>query len=71
MANRHLELGVFAPTNRVTVLAIGTSAVAVSMAVFLVVEMNSAFDGLIRLDVARGLYPKQQTRVNFYFGAIF
>ncbi len=44
-----LGFGVFAPTNRVTVLAIGTSAVAVSMAVFLVVEMNSAFDGLIKI----------------------
>ncbi len=44
-----LGFGVFAPPNRVTVLAIGTSAVAVSMAVFLVVEMNSAFDGLIKI----------------------
>src|SRR6266700_3170382 len=44
-----LGFGVFAPTNRVTVLAIGTSAAAVSMAVFLVVEMNSAFDGFIRI----------------------
>ncbi len=44
-----LGFGIFAPTNRVTVLAIGTSAAAVSMAVFLVVEMNSAFDGFIRI----------------------
>jgi len=44
-----LGFGIFAPANRVTVLAIGISAVAVSMAVFLVVEMNSAFDGFIKI----------------------
>jgi hypothetical protein len=31
----------------------------------------SFLDGLIRFDVARGLYPRQQTRVSFYFGAPF
>ena len=31
----------------------------------------SALDGLIRLDVARGLYPRQQTRVAFYLGGKF
>ncbi len=31
----------------------------------------SALDGLIRLDVARGLYPRQQTRVNLYLDARF
>jgi hypothetical protein len=44
-----LGFGVFAPPNKVTLLAIGISAVAVSMAVFLVVEMNSAFDGFIKI----------------------
>jgi len=31
----------------------------------------AALDGLIRLDVAHGLYPRKQTRVNFYLGAEF
>lgn len=31
----------------------------------------SFLDGLVRLDVARGLYPREQTRVSFYFGAKF
>jgi Omp85 superfamily domain len=31
----------------------------------------SALDGLIRLDVARGLYPQKQTRVNLYLDARF
>ena len=31
----------------------------------------SFLDGLIRFDVARGLCPRQQTRVSFYFGAPF
>ena len=31
----------------------------------------SAFDGLIRFDVARGLYPRAQTRVLMYLGARF
>ena len=31
----------------------------------------SALDGLIRLDVARGIYPREQTRVNFYLDARF
>ena len=31
----------------------------------------SALDGLIRLDVARGLYPRKQTRVAFYLGSKF
>jgi hypothetical protein len=31
----------------------------------------SAFDGLIRFDVARGLYPREQTRVMLYLGARF
>jgi outer membrane translocation and assembly module TamA len=31
----------------------------------------SGFDGLIRLDVARGFYPRKQTRIAFYFGGKF
>jgi len=31
----------------------------------------SALDGLVRLDVARGLYPRTQTRVAFYLGGKF
>ena len=31
----------------------------------------SALDGLIRFDVARGLYPRKQTRLSFYLGAPF
>lgn len=31
----------------------------------------SGFDGLIRLDVARGLYPRKQTRIAFYLGGKF
>jgi hypothetical protein len=31
----------------------------------------SGFDGLIRLDVARGLYPRKQTRLGFYLDARF
>ncbi|MEX2177794.1 MAG: hypothetical protein WD801_03730 [Gemmatimonadaceae bacterium] len=31
----------------------------------------SAFDGLIRLDVARGIYPRRQTRFDLYLGARF
>jgi hypothetical protein len=31
----------------------------------------SMLDGMIRLDVARGFYPKKQTRVYFYLGAVF
>ena len=31
----------------------------------------SALDGLIRFDVARGLYPRKQTRISFYLGAPF
>jgi hypothetical protein len=31
----------------------------------------SALDGLIRLDIARGLYPRKQTRLSFYLGAAF
>jgi len=31
----------------------------------------SGFDGLIRFDVARGLYPRKQTRVNLYLDARF
>lgn len=31
----------------------------------------SGFDGLIRFDVARGLYPSKQTRVNLYLDARF
>jgi hypothetical protein len=31
----------------------------------------SFFDGLIRVDVARGLYPLQRTRVDLYLGARF
>jgi hypothetical protein len=31
----------------------------------------SAMDGLIRLDVARGLYPRKETRVNLYLDARF
>jgi len=31
----------------------------------------SAFDGLVRFDVARGLYPREQTRVALYFGSRF
>jgi hypothetical protein len=44
-----LGFGVFAPPNRVTVLAVGFAGAAVSMAVFLVVEMNSPYDGLIKI----------------------
>jgi hypothetical protein len=44
-----LGFGVFAPPNRVTVLALGIAAAAVSMAVFLVVEMNSPFSGFITI----------------------
>ena len=44
-----LGFGVFAPPNRVTVLALGTAGAAVSMAVFLVVEMNSPFSGFITI----------------------
>jgi len=42
-----LGLGVFTPPNRVTVPAVGMSAAAVSMAVFLVVEMSTPFSGFI------------------------
>ena len=31
----------------------------------------SGFDGLIRLDVARGFYPRTQTRIAFYLGGKF
>jgi hypothetical protein len=31
----------------------------------------SGFDGLVRLDVARGVYPSKQTRVNLYLDARF
>jgi hemolysin activation/secretion protein len=31
----------------------------------------SALDGLIRLDLARGIYPREQTRVNLYLDARF
>jgi hypothetical protein len=31
----------------------------------------SGLDGLIRFDIARGLYPRKQTRVSFYLGAPF
>jgi hypothetical protein len=31
----------------------------------------SGFDGLIRLDVARGFYPRKQTRIAFYLGGKF
>lgn len=31
----------------------------------------SGFDGLIRLDVARGFYPRMQTRIAFYLGGKF
>ena len=31
----------------------------------------SALDGLIRFDIARGLYPRKQTRLNLYLGATF
>ena len=31
----------------------------------------SAFDGLVRLDVARGIHPRRQTRVNLYLDARF
>jgi hypothetical protein len=31
----------------------------------------SGFDGLIRLDVARGIFPRRQTRVNLYLDARF
>ena len=31
----------------------------------------SGFDGLIRLDVARGFYPRKQTRIAFYVGGKF
>lgn len=31
----------------------------------------SVLDGLVRFDVARGLYPRRQTRVSFYFDARF
>ena len=44
-----LGFGVFAPPNRVTVLALGTAGAAVSMAVFLVVEMNTPFNGFIMI----------------------
>jgi hypothetical protein len=44
-----LGFGVFAPPNRVTVLALGIAGAAVSMAVFLVVEMNTPFNGFITI----------------------
>ena len=44
-----LGFAVFAPVNRVTVLAFGAGAAAVSMAVFLVVEMNDPFHGFITI----------------------
>jgi outer membrane translocation and assembly module TamA len=31
----------------------------------------SGFDGLIRLDVARGFFPRKQTRIAFYVGGGF
>ena len=31
----------------------------------------SGLDGLIRVDVARGIYPRQETRVNLYLDARF
>jgi hypothetical protein len=31
----------------------------------------SAFDGLLRFDVARGFYPRRQTRIAFYLGGAF
>jgi hemolysin activation/secretion protein len=31
----------------------------------------SGLDGLVRLDVARGLYPRKETRVNLYLDARF
>jgi hypothetical protein len=31
----------------------------------------SALDGLIRFDVARGLYPRKQTRLSLYLDARF
>jgi hypothetical protein len=31
----------------------------------------SALDGLVRLDVARGIYPREQTRINLYLDARF
>jgi len=31
----------------------------------------SALDGLVRFDIARGLYPRKQTRLSFYLGAPF
>jgi hypothetical protein len=31
----------------------------------------SALDGAIRLDVARGIYPRRQTRLSFYLGSRF
>jgi len=31
----------------------------------------SALDGLVRFDVARGFYPRKQTRLSFYLGAPF
>jgi hypothetical protein len=44
-----LLLGLFAPPNRISVPAVGLSAAAVSMAVFLVVEMSTPFEGLIMI----------------------
>jgi hypothetical protein len=31
----------------------------------------SGFDGLVRFDIARGLYPRQDVRVSFYLNARF
>jgi hypothetical protein len=31
----------------------------------------SGFDGLVRLDIARGFYPRKETRIAFYFGGKF
>jgi hypothetical protein len=31
----------------------------------------AAFDGLIRFDVARGFYPRAQTRIAFHLGGAF
>ena len=44
-----LGFAVFAPLNRVTVLAFAAGAAAVSMSVFLVVEMNSPFQGFVTI----------------------
>ncbi len=43
------SFGIYAPTNGIVVLTLILSALAVTLALFLIMELNRPFDGLLRM----------------------